>query len=113
MIDSGACFSVCPVNFKHELGIDNSNGNLPELLTATGKNVTIDGIRKIPVSIAGNTIVIDFIVCDVERPLLSTAGLTSIDYKMTFDINDIEYIWKSLVTIYTYGCQGLFQKLVI
>ena len=100
MIDSGACVSVCPVNFKHELGIDNSNGNLPELLTATGKNVTIDGIRKIPVNIAGNTIVIDFIVCDVERPLLSTACLTSIGYKITFDINDKCFVENDNIRVY-------------
>ena len=74
MVDSGAVVHVCPPSFCEASSIRPAGGSL-KLCTANGDVIKQHGAQWVQLQCEGGSIGVEFIVCDVRRPILSVTKL--------------------------------------
>ena len=93
VLDSGATFHVCPLEFGQQFYLDNrldTMDELPMLRTANGSPQHLHGARSVSLKLrSGATMNISFIICDTQYPI----GLR-IDYERV----DLTRVWARRTT---------------
>ena len=85
LVDSGAVVSVCPWDYKEELGVHFNYQSDARLTAANGTTMKIYGKRRIPYWLDnGIGFTIDYYVCDTTSTIISTNCLGKENIKTTF-----------------------------
>ncbi len=85
MNDSGACTSVCPLDYATEYPLRTTDGTVPTLANCNGGTIQIHGRRTVNYKL-GNGMVLkaDFWVTDVRTPIVGTTDLTTASASSSF-----------------------------
>ena len=91
LIDSGAFTHVCPPDFGEGL-IPTDKANI---VGAGGEKISQYGARKVMLNtVDGGRVVMNFLVCDVRRPILSVGNLSKRGIRVYFDVDDPHLWWQ-------------------
>ena len=106
IIYSGAAVSVAPYIFMGSANICTADNSKYRLQSAAGQDPKAYWLRRIPIKIWGETIEIDFVICDVTQPLVgvihlnhhgATILLSTKDPKLMFTNRSSEPIMDDLL----------------